>query len=61
MMGTRERLIGGDEYDALRHRARRYISFKPGTIRIIKAKFWRRVRKITRREIREEIECPQTR
>jgi hypothetical protein len=47
MMGTKERLISGDEWDCLT-RGRRYENKRAGKFRIIKAKFWRRVRKQAR-------------
>jgi len=45
MMGTRERLINGDEYDAF---SQRWRYWRGGICRIdrkVKARFWRRVRK----------------
>lgn len=43
MMGHKEKLKGGDEYDYLT-RARRYFHHKAGQIRKIKRKFWKRQR-----------------
>lgn len=43
MMGHKEKLKSGDEYDYLT-RARRYFHHKAGQIRKIKRKFWKRQR-----------------
>lgn len=51
MMGTREPLKGGDEWDYLTLRGKRYCAKRAGTRRIIKAKFWRRTRKRHRLEV----------
>lgn len=50
MMGHREKMAGGDEFDCLSRRARRvHICLKrAGVCKKIKAKFNRRVRKIAR-------------
>lgn len=53
MMGTREPLKGGDEYDYLT-RARRYYNKRAGKFKPIKQGFWRRVRKIYRLAITNE-------
>ena len=45
MMGTRHPLKGGDEYDAFTG-WRRFLKFRAGDRSRIKAKFWRRVRKM---------------
>lgn len=50
MMGTREPLKGGDEWDFLT-KAKRYCRSRAGARRIIKAKFWRRTRKQHRLEV----------
>jgi len=52
MMGHKEKLKGGDEYDALT-RARRYHSFRPGTRKRIKRKVSRRIRKQARFDIQK--------
>lgn len=49
MMGTRERMINGDEYDYLT-RARRFSKKKPGKFTQVKQAFWQRVRKARRLE-----------
>lgn len=52
MMGHREKMSGGDEFDCLSRKARRvHICLKrPGVCKSIKAKFNRRVRKNARLE-----------
>ncbi len=47
MMGTREPLVGGDEYDYLT-RGRRRIKKRAGKFRPVKRGFWQRVRKAYR-------------
>lgn len=49
MMGTRERLRGGDEWDYLT-KGRRFFRKRPGKFAAVKARFWRRVRKLRRLE-----------
>lgn len=44
MMGTRERVVGATEFDAL-FRHKKFFRWRPGARRLIKAKFWRRVRR----------------
>ncbi len=51
MMGTREPLICGDEYDYLT-RARRFCRKRAGKFVRVKRAFWRRVRKAYRLETR---------
>jgi hypothetical protein len=50
MMGTRERLRGGDEYDALTKRGRRILKIfqRPGIAAKAKRRFWKRARKQAR-------------
>jgi hypothetical protein len=55
MMGTREKLIGGGECDALSRRARRVHRWVAGEVAKIKAKFWRRTRRNARLAITREI------
>ena len=43
MMGTREKLVGGDEVDALTI-AKRFYHWKPGQRKKVKRKFWKRIR-----------------
>jgi hypothetical protein len=52
MMGTREQMKGGDEYDALTKRGRRALAIfrHSGIAARTKRRFWRRVRKGARRE-----------
>jgi hypothetical protein len=45
MMGHRERLSGGDEWDAFSRRAKRYLHWRPGERARIKRKFNKRQRK----------------
>ncbi|MDE2229365.1 MAG: hypothetical protein KGL11_10045 [Alphaproteobacteria bacterium] len=44
MMGTREKMIRGSEYDALTRRGRRMVPFKRGVVARIKRGFWKRLR-----------------
>ena len=48
MMGTRERLRGGEEFDALTKKARRIHRSRAGKVAVAKRPFWRRVRRETR-------------
>lgn len=48
-MGWRTKLLGGDEFDALT-RMRRFLGFKPGTVKVIKRRHNKRARKIARLE-----------
>lgn len=50
MMGTRESLRGGSEYDALTRRGRRALKMfrHPGVASAAKRRFWKRVRKRAR-------------
>ena len=43
MMGHRERLVGGDEYDAFTS-WRKVVVCRAGEIRVIKRRFWKRQR-----------------
>ena len=54
MMGHRERLRGGDEWDYLT-RARRYSKARAGKFSRVKATFNRRVRKKARQQIVAEL------
>ncbi len=47
MMGTRAKLVDGDEWDALT-RGRKYHGWRAGMIRLIKRRFWKRQRKMAR-------------
>lgn len=51
MMGHREKLVGGEEYDALT-RARKWHGWRSGMIKKVKRRFWKRIRK----EVRMELE-----
>lgn len=51
MMGHKEKLKSGDEYDFLT-RARRYYHHKAGQIRKVKRKFWKRQRAEVRDQMR---------
>lgn len=44
MMGHRFKLRGGDEYDAFT-KWRRFLRWKPGQLRKIKRRYWKRFRK----------------
>ena len=55
MMGHREKMVGGAEYDCLRHHAKRYYKWKPGERKDIKRKFSRRVRRTGKRLSVENI------
>jgi len=48
VMGHREKLVSGDEYDALT-RGRSFYSYKAGTVKAIKRKFNKRVRRKAKR------------
>ncbi len=52
MMGTREQMNGGDEYDALTKRGRRSLAIfrHAGIAARTKRQFWKRVRKNAQRE-----------
>jgi hypothetical protein len=52
MMGTREQMKGGDEYDALTKRGRRSLALfrHSGIAARTKRRFWKRVRKNARCE-----------
>lgn len=50
MMGTRETLKGGDEWDAFSRKARKFLRFKPGIRAAIKRRFWKRVRAYARKD-----------
>lgn len=56
MMGHRETLRGGNEYDAFT-RWRRVIIWKSGEIKAIKKRFNRRIRRREKILIRMEIDC----
>jgi hypothetical protein len=47
-------LKSGDEVDAFSRKARKWLSFKPGTRKEIKHRFWRRARKILRLKSKDE-------
>ena len=49
MMGHREKMVGGDEFDLLPRRARRVMRAKRGEIKGIKRKYNKRVRYIAKR------------
>ena len=52
MMGTKEKLKGGDEYDFLT-RARKWYIHRSGKVQKVKRKFWKRVRKMWRNKARK--------
>lgn len=52
MMGHREILKGGDEYDVLT-RARRFHDPAAGVIKKIKRRFWKRIRCALRNNLRQ--------
>ena len=43
MMGNKEKLKGGDEYDFLT-RARRWYMHRAGEVKKVKRRFWKRIR-----------------
>jgi len=51
MMGHREQMVGGAEFDAFT-RWRRFLHWKPGMRRWIKRHFWKRIRQHTRQQLR---------
>lgn len=53
MMGTKEKMINGDEYDALT-RWKNVLHWKPGERRKIKQKFWKRVRHEIKELLKED-------
>ncbi len=50
MMGSRG-YKGGDECDAFSRRSRRILSWKPGELRTIKRRYWKRTRKTAHHEV----------
>jgi hypothetical protein len=58
MMGHRERLVDGDEYDALT-RAKRWRKWRPGVRAWIKRKFSKRARRLARSDSAQH-ELPPT-
>jgi hypothetical protein len=54
MMGHREKMISGDEHDALRHRAKRLLVWAAGTRKATKAKFNRRARKAAKLQVAQD-------
>jgi hypothetical protein len=52
MMGHREPLKSGDEWDATSRRARKFLSFRPGERAAVKRQLAKRARKMARREVR---------
>ncbi len=51
----RERTVGGDECDAFSKRARR-VSYPKGGCKNIKRKYNRRIRRLNKQNIRNEVE-----
>lgn len=52
MMGHRERLVDGAEYDAFSRRARKLHTARAGQRKAIKRKFNKRARRLARQEVR---------
>jgi hypothetical protein len=50
MMGHREPMKSGDEYDALTRRGKRVHRWRPGQRRSVKRKFSKRIRREAKRE-----------
>ncbi len=46
MMGHREPMKGGGEYDALSHRAKRFYGWRAGVRKWLKRKFNKRIRRV---------------
>ena len=57
-MGTRETLKGGNEWDAFSRKSRRITHSSNGKYAWIKARFWRRVRKLHRLQTVNETTYP---
>lgn len=59
MLGTREQMRGGDEYDALTKRGRRLLMVfrRPGIAAQTKRRFWKRARKNARLAANEHTPC----
>jgi hypothetical protein len=55
MMGTKEKLKGGDEWDIF-SRWRKYTRTQRYEVQKVKRKFWKRVRKIWRNKVKGEQE-----
>jgi hypothetical protein len=49
------RLHGGDEWDAFSRRARRLLRWRPGAIKEIKRRFWKRERKAAVRDMCKQL------
>ena len=56
MMGHREKLKGGDEWDALCRRSRRILLWKPGQVKAIKRIFNKRQRREAKLTARSSME-----
>ena len=54
VMGHREQLKGGDEYDVLTQ-ARKYYGFKPGSVKLVKRKFNKRVRREAKQKLADNF------
>lgn len=57
MMGHREKLKTGDEYDRLTKGGHRLFLSRAGKARAIKSRFSRRIRREARQQMREEAAC----
>ena len=51
MMGHREKMVSGDEYDGLTG-CKRYLRWKSGERKRIKRRFWKRQRRIAKKDLR---------
>jgi hypothetical protein len=56
MMGHREKMVSGDEFDAFSRKARAVLSFRPGERKAIKRKFWKRQRADSNLRVRNDHE-----
>ncbi len=54
MMGHREKLKSGDEWDAFSRRSRKMLSWPSGALRKIKRAFWKRQRSRERAALAEQ-------
>ena len=54
MMGHREKLKGGDEWDAFSRYVRSIMHWRPGAVRRIKRRFHKRVRRLWRQRVSDE-------
>lgn len=56
MMGHRDRLIDGDEYDAISRRARKFLRWRAGQRAQVKTKIAKRARKGAKLDLPKELD-----